>query len=245
VLARAVSPGQSALAALRRSAAVETSYGGRFVRAIGGVAGSRERGRDWFYRINGIEASVGAADYTLRPGDQEWWDFRSWQDLLQIPIAVGAWPEPFVHGFDGARPRVRVGGLACAARVAAALRRAGARLTRRASPFTVNVTTTAAAPAALREWRRYGLTVALAQGAVAVYRPGRGAVPLPTARALIAAYRPGRTTGRSAALVVAGATPAAACAAASTLAARSAALARTYAVALDGRGRVIAAGGRP
>ena len=85
----------------------------------------------WLYFVNGIQANVGGADYTLHPGDTEWWDYRYWNDLIQVPVAIGAWPEPFVHGYGGRRPAVSVTGPACAARLTAALRRAGAHVVRR------------------------------------------------------------------------------------------------------------------
>jgi hypothetical protein len=240
-------PGQSALDALRRTARVSTSYGGRFVEAIDGLRGDRSAGWDWLYFINGVEADRGAADYRLRPGDREWWDYRYWNDLIHVPIAVGAWPEPFVHGFDGHRPQaVDVAGLPCSADVAGALRAAGVHLTRAASPFTVRVETFAQAASALSPdlWRGRGLTVYLDEGRVMVYRSPDGPRPEPEAHAVIAAYQPGAATGRSAELIVAGDVPGAACAAARTLAERPGAVARTYAVALDGGGRVVAAGGR-
>ncbi len=108
-------PGQSALMALRRVAHVSTSYGGRFVQAIDGLAGDQSHGMAWLYFVNGIQANVGAADYTLHPGDTEWWDYRYWNDLIQVPVAIGAWPDPFVHGYGGKRPAVSVTGPACAA----------------------------------------------------------------------------------------------------------------------------------
>ena len=94
--------------ALRRNADVGTAYGGRFVTSINGLAGNTGNGWDWFYFINGIEAGRGAADYTLHPGDHEWWDYRYWASYIHVPVAIGAWPEPFVHGFEGTRPRVHV-----------------------------------------------------------------------------------------------------------------------------------------
>jgi hypothetical protein len=245
VTTRRVAAGQSALTALRRSTQVETSYGGRFVESVAGVAGSRSHGRDWIYYVNGIEAGTGAADYELHPGDREWWDLRAWSDLLQTPVVIGDWPEPFVHGFEGRRPRVQVSGLACSAAIASALRGAGARLTRQPSPWSVRVTTLAGAPQALADWRGHGLTVGLTGGRVGVYRPGHGLQPQAGGQALIAGFRPGAATGRSAAVTVAGATPAAACAAARTLAGHPRSVAGTYAVALDGAGHVLAAGGRP
>jgi hypothetical protein len=240
-------PGQSALDALRRTARVDTSYGGRFVEAIDGLRGNRSAGWDWLYFVNGVEADRGAADYRLRAGDKEWWDYRYWNDLIHVPIAIGAWPEPFVHGFDGHRPSaVRVAGLPCSADVAGTLRAAGARLTRGSSPFTVRVETFAQAAKALRAdlWRGRGLTVYLDRRGVMVYRTPGGPRPEPRAHALIAAYQPGDATGRSAELIVAGDIPRAACAAARTLAEHPAQVANTYAVALDGGGHVVAAGGR-
>jgi hypothetical protein len=240
-------PGQSALDALRRTARVSTSYGGRFVDAIDGLRGDRSAGWDWLYFINGIEADRGAADYRLRPGDREWWDYRYWNDLIHVPIAIGAWPEPFVHGFDGHRPgAVDVAGLPCSAGLAATLRTAGARLTAHPSPFTVRVETFDQAAAALSPglWRGRGLTIYLDAGRVMVYRTPGGPRPEPRAHALIAAYQPGAATGRSAELIVAGDLPRAACAAARTLAEHPAEVTSTYAVALDGAGRVVAVGGR-
>ena len=110
---------------------MSTSYGGRFVQAIDGLAGDQSQGMAWLYFVNGIQANVGRADYTLHPGDTEWWDYRYWNDLIQVPVAIGAWPEPFVHGYGGRRPAVSVTGPACAARLAAALRAAGAHVVRR------------------------------------------------------------------------------------------------------------------
>jgi Domain of unknown function (DUF4430) len=248
VLATArAAPGQSAMTALRRVARVDTRYGGRFVQSIDGVAGDPSRGMAWLYFVNGFQANVGATDYTLHPGDREWWDYRYWNDLIQVPVAIGAWPEPFVHGFGGARPAVEVSGPPCAGRVASALRAAGAHLVRRASAFRVRVETFARAASALstRTWRGRGLTVVLSGGGVLVYRGRAGLRPDPAAQAVIAAYQPGDATGRSAALVIAGRTVASACAAAATLARDPGAVRNAYAVALDGSGRVIAQGGRP
>lgn len=94
--------------ALDRVADIETRYGGRYVQSIDGVAGSLTRRRDWFYFINGYEGDRSAAEYRLHDGDVEWWDFRSWKSKMREPIVVGAFPEPFLHGFDGKRRPVRV-----------------------------------------------------------------------------------------------------------------------------------------
>jgi hypothetical protein len=96
--------------ALDRAADIETRYGGRFVQTIDGVSGSLAAQRDWFWFVNGIEGDRSAAEYRLRPGDVEWWDYRSWHAQMEQPVVVGAFPEPFLHGYDGhVRPAVVVG----------------------------------------------------------------------------------------------------------------------------------------
>jgi len=240
-------PSQSAMMALRRVTHVSTSYGGRFVRAIDGLAGDQSQGMAWLYFVNGIQANVGAADYTLHPGDREWWDYRYWNDLIQVPVAIGAWPEPFVHGYGGDHPAVSVTGPACAAPIRAALRKAGAHVVRTSPSWSVRVETFSQAASALSAgvWQGRGLTVSLDGGRVMVYRGRAGLRPDPSAHAVIAGWQPGPATGRSAEVVVAGDTPAAACAAAHTLADDPRAVRDAYAVALDASGRVIAYGGRP
>jgi hypothetical protein len=114
-----VPAGISALEALDRELDVETRYGGRFVQAIEGLEGSLDEQQDWFWYVNGLEGDRSAAEYELRPGDVEWWDYRSWGSVMQVPVVVGAFPEPFVHGSDGKRIPVRMecerdGSAACA-----------------------------------------------------------------------------------------------------------------------------------
>ena len=83
---------------------VEKRYGGRFVQAIDGVEGQGAGGvADWFFFVNGVESEVGAAEYELSPGDRVQWDYRDWGAAMRVPAIVGAFPEPFVHGFDGRR----------------------------------------------------------------------------------------------------------------------------------------------
>lgn len=105
-----VPAGLNAIQALDQHAKIETRYGGRFVQAIEGVEGGVERGRDWFYFLNGIEADLGGAEVTVRAGDIVWWDFRSWRDEMRRPVVVGAFPEPFLHGWDGTRRPAEVRG---------------------------------------------------------------------------------------------------------------------------------------
>jgi hypothetical protein len=96
-----VPAGLTAVQGLERVAKVGTRYGGRYVRSVNGVS---EHGRSsWFYYVNGYLADRSSAEYRLRAGDVEWWDFRSWTDPAQDPVVVGAFPEPFLHGYDGHR----------------------------------------------------------------------------------------------------------------------------------------------
>jgi hypothetical protein len=87
---------------------VTTRYGGGFVQSIDGMAGDRAKQFDWFYYVNGFEADVGAADFRLSAGDRVQWDLHSWRAAMRIPGIVGAFPEPFVHGYKGKRLPVRV-----------------------------------------------------------------------------------------------------------------------------------------
>jgi len=103
LLVKQVPAGVSAMEALQRAAKVETRYGGRYVQSINGLAGSLDARRDWFYFVNGYEADRGAADYRLHAGDVEWWDYRSWKNAMRVPVVAGAFPEPFLHGYDGTR----------------------------------------------------------------------------------------------------------------------------------------------
>jgi Domain of unknown function (DUF4430) len=101
VVNASVPAGLTAAQGLERVAKVSTRYGGRYVRSVNGVS---EHGRSsWFYYVNGYLADRSAAEYRLRAGDVEWWDYRSWADPAQDPVVVGAFPEPFLHGYDGQR----------------------------------------------------------------------------------------------------------------------------------------------
>ena len=106
-----VPAGISAMDALRRKADVDTRYGGRYVQAVNGIEGSLGSQHDWFYYVNGYEADIGAADYTVHDGDVVWFDYRGWAGQMRVPVVVGAFPEPFVHGWSGERrPTVIEGG---------------------------------------------------------------------------------------------------------------------------------------
>jgi Domain of unknown function (DUF4430) len=103
VLTTSVPAGISALEALRRKAEIETRYGGRFVHTINGIEGDLTAQRDWFWFVNGYEGDISAADYELHDGDVLWWDHRSWEKQMRQPVVVGAFPEPFLHGWNGER----------------------------------------------------------------------------------------------------------------------------------------------
>ena len=96
-----VDAGQTVLRALRSAADVETRFGGRFVQAIDGVEGNLGAQRDWFFFVNGIEADRSAAEVRVQAGDVVWWDFRGWTESPRTPVVVGAFPEPFLHGWNG------------------------------------------------------------------------------------------------------------------------------------------------
>ncbi len=113
---------------LQRSFRVDTRYGGGFVQSIDRFAGASAL-EDWFYYVNGIEASQGAATTAVHQGDRVWWDLHDWHVTNTVPAVVGSFPEPFVHGTGGKRlPTVlecAPGVQAACNRVAAALKAAG------------------------------------------------------------------------------------------------------------------------
>jgi len=95
---------------LERNAEISTRYGGEFVSSVDGLAQARAGGGsfDWLYYVNGVEASVGAAQYALHGGDAVWWDYRDWSAAQSVPAVVGSWPQPFRDGYDGKRRPVAV-----------------------------------------------------------------------------------------------------------------------------------------
>jgi hypothetical protein len=105
-----VSGSETVMRLLQRNAKVTTRFGGGFVQSIDGVAGGRSGGRpvDWFYYVNGVEASEGAAAKRLNPGDRVWWDRHDWGAAQRVPAVVGSFPEPFLHGIGGRRLPVRI-----------------------------------------------------------------------------------------------------------------------------------------
>jgi hypothetical protein len=102
-----VDAGQTLMRALAAEADVETRYGGRYVQSVDGLAGDLGAQRDWFWFVNGYEGDRSAASYRLRDGDIAWFDYRAWEREGEARVVVGAFPEPFVHGYEGkTRPAV-------------------------------------------------------------------------------------------------------------------------------------------
>jgi hypothetical protein len=96
---------ETAMRMLQRFFRVTTRYGGGFVQSIDGLSGGREHGRpvDWLFYVNGMEATKGALDIAVHPGDAIWWDFHDWGAATSVPAVVGQFPEPFLHGAGGKR----------------------------------------------------------------------------------------------------------------------------------------------
>jgi len=139
-----VNESDSVMRVLDREADLSTRYSGAFVEAIEGLAAERRGGRawDWLYYVNGVEATVGAADFELRGGEEIWWDYRDWSAALRVPAVVGSWPQPFSGGYEGRRRSTVLeclgGGVACRT-VRGRLRRAGARLVSDSSDEAIRV----------------------------------------------------------------------------------------------------------
>lgn len=114
-----VTEADTVMRVLEGATEIETKESGRFVKAIEGVESTERGGRyfDWLFYVNGVESTVGAADYPLRGGESIWWDYRDWTSALHVPAAVGSWPQPFRDGYEGRRHPVAVvcmgGGPAC------------------------------------------------------------------------------------------------------------------------------------
>src|SRR5829696_6618065 len=90
---------------LARDFDVKTRFGGGFVQSIDGVAGGMQDGQpvDWFFYVNGVESDVGAAEVDVNDGDRIWWDHHDWSATPHVPVVVGSFPEPFLHGAEGKR----------------------------------------------------------------------------------------------------------------------------------------------
>ncbi len=235
------------LAGTQAFSRVETSYDGAFVESINGVAGDRSAAVDWLYFVNGVESTVGAAAYRLSDGDEAWWDRRSWNPYPHVTAVVGAWPEPFVHGYgDGEQPAVTAD-----PPLDAVLRDRGARVVATGGRDRVVIGADARLQAdepawrdAVAEPRRAGLLAWFAGGVAHVASPaGKKPAVVPDATAIVAIV-PVEGTDRSLLMVVSGLTERDARSAADAIAADATLLNGHYAVALDVTGRVVGSGGR-
>jgi len=108
VTARRVPGSETVMRMLERSFRVQTQYGGGFVESINGLEGDSSR-HDWFYYVNGIEASQGAASTDVHHGDRIRWDLHDWAATDSVPAVVGSFPEPFQHGTGGKRLPTTIG----------------------------------------------------------------------------------------------------------------------------------------
>ena len=140
---------ETVMSLLERNYKVSTRYGGKFVQSINGLSGENEGAQplDWFYYVNGVEATKGAAATNVHPGDQIWWDRHDWSQTESVPAVVGAFPEPFLHGIDGVRYPVRV---QCTSVTGAACRTVLGRLREAGVPAAVAATGSGAEPDALQ-----------------------------------------------------------------------------------------------
>ena len=244
----AAADGRSVLDALRATSTVETAFGGGFVNAIDGLRSDRAGQRDWFYFVNGVSPGRGADQQRLRAGDTVWWDYHPWAGLADGGPVVGAWPEPFVHGYP-TRPST----VTADPPLDAALRTAGATVGPDPSPWRMRVGADAALRANDPAWRRAmadpsaaGLTVRIDGNRIRTLgADGATLTDVPDGRAIAAAVSIGATSGDAGVvLAVAGLDEAAARRAAQRIARDPAVLRGRFAVVFDGAGNPIAAGGR-
>jgi hypothetical protein len=241
-----VAPDRSVMRATRGATEVDTAFGGGFVDDMLGRASDRSGPRDWFYFVNGVGPSIGAKEWTVRAGDAVWWDYRDWGAVPVATEVVGSWPAPFARAGGGGPP------VGADEPLRAALAEAGARLTDGPSGWRVRVG--ASADLARRDpaWRKAladpdaaGLTVAVEDGRItALGADAEGRRPVPGARALVAAVPTGTAPEDGMLLAVAGLDASAARAAAERVARDPGVLSLRYAVAFDGDGTPLQAGGR-
>jgi uncharacterized protein DUF4430 len=140
---------ETAMSLLTRNDTVTTRFGGGFVQSVDGLGGGQEAGRpvDWFYYVNGVEATKGAAATNVHPGDHIWWDRHDWSQTNDVPAVVGSFPEPFLNGFAGKRLPVRI---ECASVSSSACRTVDARLQARGVPAALAAIGSGGEPETLR-----------------------------------------------------------------------------------------------
>jgi Domain of unknown function (DUF4430) len=140
---------ETAMSLLMRNYHVVAGDGGGFLESVDGLAGGKQAGApvDWFYFVNGVEASSGAAATSIHPGDHVWWDRHDWSQTETIPAVVGSFPEPFLNGIDGKRLPVRI---ECASVGAYACRTVTERLRALGVPAAIAAIGSGGAPESLR-----------------------------------------------------------------------------------------------
>jgi hypothetical protein len=140
---------ETVMSLLARNAKITTRYGGGFVEAIDGLSGGSEAGEpiDWFYYVNGVEATKGAAETNVHRGDAIWWDRHDWSQADTVPAVVGSFPEPFLSGIGGKRLPVRV---ECVQPLAEACQTARRRLRSVSVPAAVAAMSSGYSPHTLR-----------------------------------------------------------------------------------------------
>lgn len=200
-----VTESDTVMRVLERSVDISTRYGGGFVQSIDGLEAQEDvdGSLDWFFYVDGVEATVGAADYALRGGESVWWDYRDWEAAMRVPAVVGSWPQPFLDGYEGRRRPVAVecvgGGAACTA-VRDSLEAAGASVAQGSPDGAIRVL--------VGPWARVRKDPAAAQiedgpqtsGVFAEFQPRRGGFAL---WALDESGEPQRVFGTGAGLVAA------------------------------------------
>lgn len=237
--------GRTVLDGLRATHEVETEFGGGFVASIDGRRMTTNPSRDWLYYVNGMHSGRSAGDYTVRPGDRIWWDYRAWQGHPTVAVVVGSWPEPFVGGYP-ARPR----SVAADAPLDATLRDRGVDVVASDGPWRVRVDSDAALADRDPAWRRARaasdseLVARIHDGRVEVIDAGGRWTPVPDGRAIAVAVLTGATAEDGGALLaVVGVTRDDALRAADTIAADPGVLSGRAAVAFDASGRPTADAG--
>lgn len=120
---------------LQRHFHVKTRYGGGFVQSINSASGTPSH-VDWFFYVNGVQSSRGAALTAVHHGDRVWWDLHDWSATESIPAVVGSFPEPFLHGVGGKRLPTAI---ECAPDVGKACRRVSAELSNLGIPVATQL----------------------------------------------------------------------------------------------------------
>ncbi len=141
---------------------VRVGAGGRHVQSIGGIpaatsTGANEPHGEWFYYVNGVQASTPPATASVRPGDHIWWDLHDASHASNATAVVGSFPEPFLNGIEGKRLPVRIECVSVSGRACNAVT-AGMRAS--AVPAAIAAVGSGGAPETLRvlvgPWGRIG-----------------------------------------------------------------------------------------